>query len=702
MRGLTTSGRRGRASALVTAVLAAGATVIAVACAATSTFAAPAIDSPLPGYPRFEGVMLVHDDSPANIARESGIGSASTQEAAGAPSPQSSPLLSGAPTPNCTVAGAKPGSNLCWWGGQVLKAHTVHLIFWEGPEGTHKFPTGYVAAVERYFEDVAAATGSIANVYSVGAQYGDSEGPGEYKVSFNKAEDVYADTTNALPASGSAATDCTDPTAENKAEPCVTDKDLQEEITRAQTAMAADHWEKSLHHAYCVFTPPKVGGCFYSNEEETAHEEKGEPNTCAFARGGYCAYHSHFGTEPEWTVYADIPDDGEVGGCDTYEYPNGAEGVDASLSATSREHNELITDPLGNGWHDLSGEEIGDKCDAPGAFEEVVGVAGLEPGPVFGGAHGGEAAKTKVVEGELVLEKPGSEYNEEIGAGKEIGDYWLQTEWSNTATEAAGGCEQRMVNVKFEPPSSIEAKVPVTYSGSLSGEAGDPISYYVWDFGDGVQLGTSEPTVTHTYVTPGKYPVTLTTYDRYGNSQAISKEVEVGPERPASTSTTTSSGATTATVTSATIQTVTVATTETVTTAGDAPPVAHYSSSQLAATLGLPRAGAKLTGLGAIAFGHGRCPPACSVSAHLFAKVAHQHHATKMVPIGAATLTIAEGATRAIALKLNSTGRAMLRKQHELSVQLELVVGGEEGGAWQLSRSYTLSATGSKASRRRA
>jgi hypothetical protein len=133
-------------------------------------------------------------------------------------------------------------------------------------------------------------------------------------------------------------------------------------------------------------------------------------------------------------------------------------------------------------------------------------------------------------------------------------------------------------------------------------------------------------------------------------------------------------------------------------------PVAHYSSSDVAAKLGLPRSGAKLAGLGTITFGHGGCPPACSVSARLYTKAksaGRGQHATKNVLIGTVSLTIANGGTGTIALRLNAKGRSLLRSKHHLAVQLQLTVTGPEGGSWQIVRSFTLNASASKSSRRR-
>jgi PKD domain len=663
--------------------------LVALAGAPASAIATPTIHSPLPGYPRFRGVTLVHDRSAASRTREQAIASALAQEAA---QPGSND-----PEPNCSsrelIEKTKPGVKPCWWGGQVVKAHTANLIFWEGQETEKQlFPPGYVEAVERYFENVANASGADSNVYAVGAQYGDADGKGEYKVSFNKEADVYKDTEK-LPLAGTGVEECSDPATdteietETEREPCVTDKDLREQIGRAQSSAYGEghKWLSSFEHIYFVFTPPGVGGCFYNNAEDSEKASE-EPNACALAPGGYCSYHSDFGNGSEPTLYADLPDNGGVEGCDSFEYPNGAAepgDVDGTLDALSHEDNETITDPLGDGWHDRIGNEIADKCVPPNAFEEV----GEILTGVYGVPLGGEPAKVSEIEKNATEKEinitPGTLYNEQIGSG----NYWLQTVWSNAAVGGEGGCVQRMLPASFAVSAEANATRPVEFNGEASGEPGDPPYYWVWNFGDSMQVGTPEAKTLHTYALPGRYTVTLTVYDEYGNSNTVSKEIEVGEAPPPPNETT----KTTATTTMS--STTTVSSTVTSTTA-----VAHYGTAQVAAALGLRKAGATLAGLGAITFGHAKCPPACSLTARLYAKLkttSHHHTATKTVLIGTLSEAIADGGSGTLALRLDATGRSLLARKHTLAAQLQLRVTGAEGGSWQLSRSYTLSARGS-------
>lgn len=75
--------------------------------------------------------------------------------------------------------------------------------------------------------------------------------------------------------------------------------------------------------------------------------------------------------------------------------PNNNAAADATISTTSHEANETITDPLGNAWFDLQGYENGDKC-------------AYKYGTRLGTVNGGD-------------------YNQVIGSGK----YEMQQEWSN-------------------------------------------------------------------------------------------------------------------------------------------------------------------------------------------------------------------------------------------------------------------------------
>lgn len=72
--------------------------------------------------------------------------------------------------------------------------------------------------------------------------------------------------------------------------------------------------------------------------------------------------------------------------------------------------------------------------------------------------------------------------------------------------------------------SLVETHQPVTFTGTVTDPDGTILSYH-WNFGDG---HTAEgQTVTHSYVTPGVYQVTLTVTDNDGASSSITKNITV-------------------------------------------------------------------------------------------------------------------------------------------------------------------------------
>jgi hypothetical protein len=630
----------------------------------------PAARAVLSGYPHIRGVITVQDGSPASLVRDLAVAEAQQQLAGRAPAAASPSAL----LPDCQ-AGEDPGIDLCWWGGPVVRGAIVHLIFWQGEGEAHAFSSSYKSAVTRFFERVAGASAKDTNVFSVIAQYAGSDGAGEYRVLFEPSSDVFLD-TQPLPASGTATGQCTDTaSSEIAANPCVTEVDLRRAVQYAQNEEnkklgSSSTWGGGLEDIYLILTPPKVGGCFYGTGEGAGAE-----NACAFASGGYCAYHSNFGSAklPEAPEFASLPDDVGVEGCETYENPPGAEGANAALDSASHELSETISDPLGNGWHDLLGEEVGDKCVPPLAFEEV----GAFVTGDYGGPLGGEPSRLGT--GKEVIS--GTLFNEQI----EGAEYWLQEEWSNSATAAGGACVQRMIPVEIALPQGASAGAPATLGGS-AGEPSDPADYWVWSFGDGEQAGTAQPTIAHAYKAPGAYTVSLTAYDRYGNSNTTTKVLAVGPAAPPTT-----------TSTSATVTTVTTTTSRS---------VRRYSPAALIKRLGLPPSARLLFGPGRIVLGHASCPPACALTLHIYTHQTRRHHGRRVrraILIGSLKMGIGAGKSRPIALRLSAAGRRLLERLHRIAAEVQIIVSDAEGGAFTIRRTYTIATrTAPRAHARRA
>ncbi|MGB9182749.1 MAG: hypothetical protein WCB67_01685 [Solirubrobacteraceae bacterium] len=261
-------------------------------------------------------------------------------------------------------------TNMTYNGGPVMHTDANYSIYWE-PSG-YSTPASYKSIIDGYFTNVAGANGATSNDYSVATQYPDGSGAFSYGASFGwRILD-----TNPYPASG-----CSSGTG-----PCITDAQLQTELNNV---ISSHGLPRGTGNLYFVYFPSGVTTCFDSTGSQCSGNV-------------YCAYHSSVGSGSSTTLYANMPYDG-VSGCESGQYPNGDVAADSELNVTSHENIEAITDPLGNAWYDLTGQEIGDKCN----FN-------------FGSPLGGAA---------------GSEYNESISSGH----YWLQQEWSN----AASGCVQR-------------------------------------------------------------------------------------------------------------------------------------------------------------------------------------------------------------------------------------------------------------------
>ncbi len=258
------------------------------------------------------------------------------------------------------TAGA--GGNLVFHrGGSVMHSNTTYSIYWE-PSGSTVSST-YHSLIDGFLSNVAADSGKTTNVYYSDAQYTDAGGSAAYSSSFGGS----VVDTNPYPANG-----CTD----SYTSICLSDTQLRSEIDRV---VAANGWPRGLGTLYFIFTPKGVGSCYSSS-------------SCAFS--SYCAYHSHFGSGTSTTLYANQPyTDTVPNACGTGLTPNGDQAADSTINVVSHEHNEAITDGLGNAWYDRRGYENGDKC----AWN-------------FGAAGGG--------------------YNQAINGSH----YYLQQEWSNKSS----------------------------------------------------------------------------------------------------------------------------------------------------------------------------------------------------------------------------------------------------------------------------
>lgn len=96
----------------------------------------------------------------------------------------------------------------------------------------------------------------------------------------------------------------------------------------------------------------------------------------------------------------------------------------------------------------------------------------------------------------------------------------------------------RYVSGENTPPTAVAVAEPtsgaqpleVAFSGSDSFDVDEDALSFVWDFGDGEQSETADPT--HTYEEPGGYTATLTVTDSRGEVSTDSVEIAVGSEPP--------------------------------------------------------------------------------------------------------------------------------------------------------------------------
>jgi len=78
-------------------------------------------------------------------------------------------------------------------------------------------------------------------------------------------------------------------------------------------------------------------------------------------------------------------------------------------------------------------------------------------------------------------------------------------------------------------PQAPEPGEPVFFDGSSSVDPDGEVVSYGWDFdGDG-ETDLTVQTASYTFASSGEYPVSLTVTDDDGNSDTMTKTIEVGP-----------------------------------------------------------------------------------------------------------------------------------------------------------------------------
>jgi len=258
---------------------------------------------------------------------------------------------------NTAAQAASTSIGMSWYGGPVQDYTKTFVIFW--------LPTGYtfenggssqnfINLVWRYFQDVGGST--FANTQT---QYYDSS---NWVSNSSTLVDGVVDTTPYPVRNGYVYT---------------TDTDIRNIVAKW---IKARGWVYGLHEQFFVYTAANV---------PTWDSHLGWNTDTK----GYCAYHNFFqgtsvglGSYP--VVYANMPGlDGNGGyrcyakSGATYYGPNGDATADSTISTTSHEQFESITDPELNAWKDANGDENGDKCSY------IYGSIGSDAGNVTMNGH---------------------------------------------------------------------------------------------------------------------------------------------------------------------------------------------------------------------------------------------------------------------------------------------------------------------------
>jgi eukaryotic-like serine/threonine-protein kinase len=228
-----------------------------------------------------------------------------------------------------------PSDLLTYNGGPIMQTNVNYAIFWEpatlqDSSSTHVSAT-YNSLISRYFNDIGGS-----GLYGNNTQYHDT---GNHILNNSTLGGTWIDTST-YPAST-----CSDSATPSN---CLVDTDIETEVQRAMTVKG---WTGGINHMFYVFTSFGEGSCFDTGS-----------SSCAFTE--YCGYHSFFSDSNNHPViYANMPYTGtSLNGCGISTSPNHDTDADSTISVTSHEQMEAVTDPELNAWYDKQGYEIGDKC----------------------------------------------------------------------------------------------------------------------------------------------------------------------------------------------------------------------------------------------------------------------------------------------------------------------------------------------------
>jgi hypothetical protein len=384
---------------------------------------------------------------------------------------------------------------LTYTNGVVLHSSAPYLVFWD-PAG--QIPASSRGVIAGYLGDVAAASGTATNVYSVLRQYTDTTGFADYRQTFSAAQAILD--AQPYPVRGCAATAAAYPT-------CLTDAQVQAELARLIAARHLPAGTGANAPVYDVVTPQSVNICF--------RQSGGSCSSNAF-----CAYHSFFagpvGSDVLYAltpffVFQYGPKGCQTDGTANYQTPHGSGDHGYQIADNlSHELSETITDPTFGGWFDpASGSEVGDECATYGATANpAAGLSPLAYQPTLGGTENAGTLFDQVINGN---------------------EYYNQTEWSNGDINCRAQTSPGTIAPAFTAPAHSTVGTAVTLDPSASSSTAG-FSSETWDFGDGSAsvFNRGAPAATsHTFTARGTYRVTLTVVDMVGNLATTSRTVSV-------------------------------------------------------------------------------------------------------------------------------------------------------------------------------
>jgi PKD domain len=165
-------------------------------------------------------------------------------------------------------------------GSPVLHQNSTYAIFWD-PDYLYLDP--WVEVIDRFFQNMATASGSLKSVFAVDTQYTDkTDKPASYKSAFLGS---YADKAP-YPSAG-----CTDPNpfAEGQAVTCITDKQIREQL---EAFIAREKLPKGMGTIYYLLTPPGVTVCTDAAASHCSDYSGAAENANPSYANSFCSYHA--------------------------------------------------------------------------------------------------------------------------------------------------------------------------------------------------------------------------------------------------------------------------------------------------------------------------------------------------------------------------------------------------------------------------